>query len=52
MKIDLVCLMENIPNVHPVLADVVMEAAFRAIDSLMTHRQVWHIKVEGIECWG
>lgn len=33
-SIDLVCKMEEIGDVSPVLADLVMEAGYRAIDKL------------------
>ena len=33
-SIDLVCKMEEIGNISPVLADLVMEAGYRAIDKL------------------
>ena len=32
--IDLVCKMEEIENINPVLADLVMDAGYRAIDKL------------------
>ena len=35
-KIDLVCMMEGIANISPVLADTVMEAGYHAIDVLCT----------------
>ena len=33
-SIDLVCKVEEIENINPVLADLVMEAGYRAIDKL------------------
>ena len=33
-SIDLICKMEEIGNINPVLADLVMEAGYRAIDTM------------------
>ena len=39
-KIDLVCVMEEVDNMNPVLVDIVMEAGYQAIDVLFA--QVRH----------
>ena len=36
LKVDLVCLMEEVDGINPVLADIVMEAGYSAIDDLFT----------------
>ena len=43
-SIDLVCKMEEIENINPVLADLVMDAGYRAIDKLCSKVvNVWQI---------
>lgn len=37
MKIELVTMMEKITNIHPLLEGIIMDAALKAVDSLMTN---------------